>query len=54
MALYLTDDQLKAFKTYRHIAPKTSLETIYVDKLLPPLEKMYPSWVSANSITLIG
>ena len=50
----LTPEQLKRFHTYKHIAPKTTLETFYVDKFLVPLEKLYPSRVSANTITLLG
>ena len=54
MTEYLTSTEIKKFDTYKHIAPKTTLEKFYVEKFLVPLEKLYPASWSANMITLIG
>ena len=54
MTEYLTSAEIKKFDTYKHIAPKTTYEKFYVEKLLVPLEKLYPKSWSANTITLIG
>jgi hypothetical protein len=52
---YMSDDELKKFSTYKHIAPKTTYEKFYVEKLLVPIEKhLFPKSWSANTITLIG
>ena len=55
MSKYLSEDEIKKFSQYKHVAPKTTFETFYVTKALVPIEKnLYPKNWSANSITLIG
>lgn len=52
---YLTPKELETFSQYKHIAPKTTMEKFYVEKLLVPIEKYcFPASFSANTITLIG
>ena len=51
----MTDGELKKFSTYKHVAPKTTFEKFYVEKLLVPIEKhLFPKSWSANTITLLG
>lgn len=51
----MTKGELSKLQTYKHIAPKTTFETFYIEKLLVPIEKhMFPKSWSANTITLIG
>ena len=55
MTNYMTDGELKKFSTYKHVAPKTTFEKFYVEKLLVPIEKhLFPKSWSANTITLLG
>ena len=54
MAMMLTDEEMKLFKTYKHASPKTTYEKFYTERALVPLEKLYPSYISANTLTLIG
>jgi hypothetical protein len=55
MSYLMTEDELKRFNQYKHVAPKTTMETFYVEKLLVPIEKhFFPNSFSANTITLLG
>ena len=55
MEAYLTEEELTKLATYKHSADKTTLEKLYVEKLLVPIEKnLFPARWSANTITLMG
>lgn len=43
MLQYLSDEQLENLKTYKHHADKTTLEQFYTNKLLVPVEKIFPT-----------
>ena len=48
MLKYLSDEELENLKTYKHKADKTTLELFYTDKLLVPVEKLFPSVILAK------
>jgi hypothetical protein len=55
MEPFLTEEELTKLATYKHSADKTTLEKLYVEKLLVPIEKnLFPARWSANTITLMG
>ena len=53
-ARVLTDEELLKFSKYSHSSPKTSFEQWMVTYPCDWIERKIPSFISANTITLIG
>jgi hypothetical protein len=54
MTIQLSYQELQNLKGYKHHADKTTLELFYTNKVLPPVEKLFPTRWGANAITIIG
>ena len=50
----LNAEQMKRLELYKHKGTKTMLELFYVNYIYFYLEKLYPSALNANFVTLIG
>ena len=50
----LSQTELELFSNYKHSASKTTLDRWFINGPTGFLERMWPSFISANSLTLIG
>ena len=53
-ALVLTPEELLTFSKYSHSAPKTTYESFLVKGPLRFIERLFPDFLSANALTLMG
>ena len=53
-AQILTPEELLTFSKYSHSTPKTTYDTFLVNGPLKFVERLFPSFLSANALTLLG